>query len=118
MVWPTISGRIVERRDQVLITFFSLRWFSASTLTRRWSSMNGPFLSERGIGSLFLHPTLLDPLGAAHFAEPADRPHHTMRNGTERAYKARSLRVRNVVHDHGPAGFAQPKEHLRRRIIL
>src|ERR1700692_2009114 len=51
IVWPIISGRIVDRRDHVLITFFSLRAFIPSTLMRRWSSMNGPFLSERAIVS-------------------------------------------------------------------
>src|SRR5580704_5609979 len=53
IVWPTISGRIVERRDHVLITFFSFRSFNASTFSRRWPSMNGPFLSERGIFSSY-----------------------------------------------------------------
>jgi hypothetical protein len=51
MVWPIMSGRIVDRRDHVLITFFSLRAFMPSTLILRWSSMNGPFLSERAIVS-------------------------------------------------------------------
>src|SRR3569623_1384779 len=49
MVWPTMSGMIVERRDQVLMTFFSPAALRTSTFLRRWSSMNGPFLSERGI---------------------------------------------------------------------
>ena len=30
IVWPTISGITVERRDQVLTTFFSLARFIAS----------------------------------------------------------------------------------------
>src|SRR6185437_10789655 len=48
-VRPTISGRIIERRDQVLIGRLLLLWFAASTFLRRCRSMNGPFLSERGI---------------------------------------------------------------------
>src|SRR5215470_13821901 len=52
IVWPTISGTIVERRDQVRSTFFSLREFIASTLACRWLSMNGPFLVERAIKSV------------------------------------------------------------------
>src|SRR6516164_4943782 len=83
MVWPTISGRMVERRDQVLMTFFSLRSFSASTLTRRWSSINGPFLSERGIGYLFLHPALLHPLRSAHLTESSNRTRDTVRKRTK-----------------------------------
>src|SRR5579864_7455645 len=51
MVCPTISGMMVERRDQVRSTFFSLREFIPSTLTCRWLSMNGPFLVERAINS-------------------------------------------------------------------
>src|SRR5215470_2755983 len=42
---------MVERRDQVRSTFFSLRAFIASTLVCRWLSMNGPFLVERAIKS-------------------------------------------------------------------
>src|SRR6201981_321941 len=51
IVWPTISGMMVERRDQVRSTFFSLREFIASTFDCRWLSMNGPFLVERAINS-------------------------------------------------------------------
>ena len=66
---------MVERRDQVFTTFFSFRAFSASTFSRRWSSMNGPFLSERGIVLLLLlNPAQLDPLRAPHLAKTAHRP--------------------------------------------
>src|SRR5215469_14645681 len=47
IVCPIISGTIVERRDQVFTTFFSLRVFSPSTFSRKWPSTNGPFFSER-----------------------------------------------------------------------
>src|SRR5712671_7381819 len=53
MVWPIISGTIVERRDQVFTTFFSLRVFRPSTFSRRWPSTNGPFFSERAIWFLY-----------------------------------------------------------------
>src|SRR5260221_5275052 len=59
IVWPIMSGRIVDRRDHVLITFFSLRAFIPSTLIRRWSSMNGPFLSERAIVSPYASALIL-----------------------------------------------------------
>src|SRR5215472_12785818 len=62
MVWPIISGTIVERRDHVFTTFFSLRVFSPSTFSRRWLSTNGPFLSERAISLLFLHAAQAAPL--------------------------------------------------------
>ena len=54
MVWPTISGMTVERRDHVLITLFSFPRFKPSTFFRKCSSTNGPFLIERAIA----YPTL------------------------------------------------------------
>src|ERR1700727_773540 len=53
MVWPTMSGMIVERRDQVLITRFSFFSFSPSTFFNRWSSTKGPFFRLRGISVLY-----------------------------------------------------------------
>ena len=48
MVMPTISGMIVERRDQVLMTVrFSPCGSRALIFSARWVSMNGPLLSER-----------------------------------------------------------------------
>src|SRR5215470_13920737 len=49
IVWPTISGMMVERRDQVRNTFFSLREFIASTRPTRNLSTNGPFFVERAM---------------------------------------------------------------------
>src|SRR5574343_809433 len=43
------SGRMVERRDQVLIGRLSFVARTASTFFSRWRSTNGPFLSERAI---------------------------------------------------------------------
>src|SRR5580704_3981702 len=58
IVWPTISGTIVERRDQVRNTFFSFREFIPSTRDCRKLSTNGPFLVERAISqSYFLFLT-------------------------------------------------------------
>src|ERR1700679_395659 len=44
-----MSGITVERRLQVLMTFFSFAAFIASTFFRRCASMNGPFLRLRDI---------------------------------------------------------------------
>jgi len=38
-----MSGITVERRLQVLMTFFSFAAFIASTFFKRWASMKGPF---------------------------------------------------------------------------
>ena len=46
--------KIVERRDHVLITDLSPAAFIASTFLSKLSSANGPFLSERAIGSNLL----------------------------------------------------------------
>src|ERR1700704_6025508 len=45
---------MVERRDQVLTTLRSLAAFICSIFLSRWSSTNGPFLSDRAIGYLRL----------------------------------------------------------------
>src|SRR5581483_765791 len=54
MVCPTNSGRMVDRRDHVRTTFFSLAAASTATFASRCVSVNGPFLTERPIGYLFL----------------------------------------------------------------
>src|SRR5437667_7441307 len=116
MVWPIISGTIVERRDQVFTTFFSFRAFSASTFSRRWPSTNGPFLSERPIANLCLHAAQASPLRAPNLLEAAHRPGHAMRLRAERADKACSLRVRLPLHDDGPSWLAQPVENRLGRL--
>src|SRR5713101_467868 len=106
-----MSGTIVERRDQVFTTFFSLRVFSASTLSRRWPSTNGPFFNERAIASLFLHSPQAAPLGPPYFLESPNRPGNAMRPRAEWAHKPRALCVRNSFDDHRPARLAQLVEH-------
>src|SRR5690606_6331254 len=49
IVKPTKSGRIIERRDQVLIGLRLLAAIAASTLANKCASTNGPFFRERGI---------------------------------------------------------------------
>src|SRR5260370_1512037 len=115
MVCPIISGTIVERRDQVLITFFSLRVFSPSTFMRKWPSTNGPFFSERAIDSLFLHSPQAAPWCPPHLLESSYRPGNAVRLRAERAHKPRALRVRNPFHDDRPARFAQLIQNRLRR---
>src|SRR5258707_80786 len=115
IVCPIMSGTIVERRDHVLITFFSLRVFSPSTLTRRWPSTNGPFFSERAIDSLFLHSPQAAPLCAPHLLESSNRPGNAVRLRAERANKPRALRIRNPFHDDRPALLAQLVQNPLRR---
>jgi hypothetical protein len=45
-VCPINSGKMVERRDHVRTTFFSLFSFIAATFLARWSSVNGPFFND------------------------------------------------------------------------
>ena len=45
-VCPTISGITVERRDQVLRTFFSPPRFMISTFSSSGTSTNGPFFND------------------------------------------------------------------------
>src|SRR3954453_4153957 len=46
-----MSGTIIERRDQVLMTFLVPFSFCTSTFLIRWSSTKGPFFRLRGIGT-------------------------------------------------------------------
>src|SRR5262245_58176712 len=107
MVWPIMSGTIVERRDQVFTTFFSLRVFSPSTFSRRCPSTNGPFFSERAISLLFLHAAQAAPLGMPHLLKTLHRPGHPMRFRAERAHKPGAQRIRCPIHNYGPPGLAQ-----------
>src|SRR5213593_2450749 len=52
-VWPTNSGEIVERRDQVFSTFFCRVRFSSSIRSSSVGSMYGPFFSERPISDSY-----------------------------------------------------------------
>ena len=49
IVWPTISGKIVDVRDQVLTICFWPPSFICWIRASRRSSTNGPFLVERPI---------------------------------------------------------------------
>ena len=49
MVWPTISGKIVEARDQVFTICLSPEAFIASIRRRRRSSTHGPFFDDLDI---------------------------------------------------------------------
>src|SRR5215831_19884631 len=60
IVRPMKSGRIVERRDQVLIGFLSRVAAAASTFFSKWASQNGPFLIERAIAYSLALVTALD----------------------------------------------------------
>jgi hypothetical protein len=55
MVCPTISGKIVDARDQVLIICLSPLEFMASMRWIKRSSTHGPFLEERDM-PLYLLP--------------------------------------------------------------
>src|SRR3954466_9528636 len=57
IVCPTISGITVERRDQVLMTFFSPPRFMTSTFSSSGTSTKGPFLSDL---DMLLLPSLHD----------------------------------------------------------
>ena len=51
IVCPTMSGMTVERRDQVLMTFFSRVAFSAATFFDQVVVHERPFLIERAMSS-------------------------------------------------------------------
>ena len=57
-MWPTISGKIVEWRDQVLSICFWPDSFIAATRFISRSSAHGPFFVERPIATDYLLPLL------------------------------------------------------------
>src|SRR4051812_14521551 len=70
-VCPTKSGVAIERRDQVLIGFFTPAEFILSIFSRRCGSTNGPFFSDLLMTQkLFLtaHPAVLHDEAAAGLA--------------------------------------------------
>src|SRR6201992_394039 len=66
IVWPSMAGMIMDRRDHVLMTVLVPFSFCTSTFFIRWSSTKGPFLRLRGISGCSL------PLVLA--AAAADQP--------------------------------------------
>src|SRR6266513_745626 len=48
-VWPTKSGVTIERRDHVLIGFFTPAVFILSIFSRRYNSTKGPFFNNLAI---------------------------------------------------------------------
>src|SRR5690606_11564563 len=119
IVRPMISGRIVERRDQVLIGRLSLLVRAASTLLSRCASMNGPFLIERAISyPLTLVTTLHDHVvGALVRTRPI-----TLRRRTPRAHRfacfagttlTTTMRVIDRVHRHTANGRADTAPAIR-----
>src|SRR5688572_4122983 len=59
IVWLNISGTTVERRDQVLTTFFSPARFMISIFSSSGTSTNGPFFSDLLMLRPVLHPAAL-----------------------------------------------------------
>src|SRR5207237_5998155 len=110
-----MSGTIVDRRDQVFTTFFSLRVFSPSTFSRRCPSTNGPFFSERAIFLLFLDAAQTSPRGMPHFFESTYRTRNAMRFWTKRTNKTRPHRIRRAVYNHRPSRLAKLVLHWFQR---
>src|ERR1051325_3562078 len=100
MVCPTISGVIVDLRDQVLWIFFSFRAFIPRIAFSKWLSMNGPFFSERMLLGLPLHDELIRSFVIARFV--AQRRHAPWSHGviTFHAALAPSMRVIDRIHYH------------------
>src|SRR6476469_11089261 len=110
-----MSGTIIDRRDQVLMTLWEPLAFSASTFFWRWSSTKGPFFRLRGI-SLLPYSALLaglaatDDLGVGGLALArtalglAPGGHRVATTG--RLALTTTVRVVDRVHDHTADGRA------------
>src|SRR5690606_35547131 len=119
IVRPMKSGRIVERRDQVLIGRLSLLVRAASTLLSRCASMNGPFLIERVIFyPLTLVTTLHDhAVGALVRTRPIALARRTPRAHRLARFTSTTLtttmRVIDRVHRHTANGRANAAPTIR-----
>src|SRR5687768_204979 len=105
------SGRIMERRDQVLIGFLSLVVTALSALATRWWSTNGPFLRERVICYPLLLATRHDhDLGALVVAGTVTLGQIAPRIDGVTAFAglalATAVRVVDRVHHHTANGRA------------
>src|SRR6266516_969699 len=110
MVWPTISGVIVDRRDHVLRIFFSFRAFMASMAFIRWSSMNGPFLIERAMLLLPLHDELIGALVIARLVTQGRNAPQRHRVIPLHSPFTATMRVIHRVHDD--AADCRPDSHM------
>src|SRR5215472_1025704 len=108
MVWPSMAGTIMDRRDHVLITVLVPLSFCTSTFFIRWSSTKGPFFRLRGISGCSL-PLVLAAAAADHPVTGLVRPPGTalrLAPGADRVATARALalataeRVIDRVHGH------------------
>src|SRR4051812_11060290 len=116
MVWPIMSGTIIDRRDQVLMTFLVPRPFCTSTFLARWSSTNGPFFKLRGISSgscsaLLAGLATADDLAVARLVRVAGpafglAPRRHRVSSTGRLALTTTVRVVDRVHRHAADGRA------------
>src|SRR5690554_475039 len=119
MVCPTISGKIVELRAQVLMTLFSPRLFISSIFLRRLASIYGPFFNERDMPllpfHLYLRPTPPDNQTVGGFllsGPPSERrfpPRSNRCAADRRSSFTTAVRVINRVHRHTPHGRPPPQ---------
>src|SRR6266545_402866 len=109
-VWPTNSGRMVERRDHVFSTFFWRERFSSSTRLSSRSSTYGPFLSERPIpppissdASRCSGPTAARRAASCSLGGPPPRRHGVVALALSLAATHRMIhRVHDRAADRGP----------------
>src|SRR5713226_167912 len=91
MVCPTIAGVTIDARDQVLMTFFSLREFSCSIFVLSESWTYAPFFVERLICSSSIS-------GFAGRHAPAGRAHSSRQSRSSLALLALPL-ARPLRHE-------------------
>src|SRR5215831_4067277 len=109
MVWPTISGTMVERRDQVFMTLRSLRRFISSTRRRSTGSTNAPFLMLRDMSLRPLLPAPHDELVGALVVARLLLAHAPRRARVPAAGGLPFAAAERVIHRvHGDAANRRP----------
>ena len=97
---PTISGTMVDRLVQVLITFASFVLRASSTFFIKWESTKGPFLIERAINlssSEYIYPSIYSfessspalPMACKDACLPNSFPRRRLRDGPRDSWPLR-----------------------------
>src|SRR6266545_4209177 len=113
MVWPTISGKMVESRDQVRSNSRRLPEFIATTRFMSLAFTNGPFFRLRLILRALPHNELVGGLAVAGLLAHGHLAPLRLRLTTDRRLTLTTA-VRMVARVHGRAAHGRAEAHLSR----
>src|ERR1051326_3027767 len=113
MVWPTISGKMVESRDQVRTTSLRPPEFIATTRFINLESTYGPFFKERDMSGSLPHDELVGRLAAAGLLAHGHLAPLGLRLAADGRF-ALATAMRMVAWVHGRAANGGAEAHVAR----